>query len=124
MKVRTYHDGDDVWRAIDTMQNYSLPKEDQAKFHHYVYDGLVQSILKSGDGKSPASAYVVISTDEEYAVLRALGIRSTQQALMGEKGEKIDRISGVNEKSNETVTLYFNVTRPFKWLEDQFKKNR
>jgi len=27
-----HHDGDDVWRAIETMQKYDLPKEDQAKF--------------------------------------------------------------------------------------------
>src|SRR5437773_2315236 len=27
-----HHDGDDAWRAIETMQNHGLPKEDQAKF--------------------------------------------------------------------------------------------
>ncbi len=27
-----HHDGDDAWRAIETMQKYNLPKEDQAKF--------------------------------------------------------------------------------------------
>jgi len=27
-----HHDGDDVWRAIETMQKYGLPKEHQAKF--------------------------------------------------------------------------------------------
>src|SRR5262249_27733476 len=27
-----HHDGDDAWRAIETMQKYRLPKEDQAKF--------------------------------------------------------------------------------------------
>ena len=27
-----HHDGDDAWRAIETMQKYDLPKEDQAKF--------------------------------------------------------------------------------------------
>src|SRR6516165_10800723 len=27
-----HHDGDDAWRAIETMQKYGLPKEDQAKF--------------------------------------------------------------------------------------------
>src|SRR5215218_5467043 len=26
-----HHDGDDAWRAIETMQKYNLPKEDQAK---------------------------------------------------------------------------------------------
>ena len=27
-----HHDGDDVWRAIQTMQKYQLPRENQAKF--------------------------------------------------------------------------------------------
>jgi predicted TIM-barrel fold metal-dependent hydrolase len=27
-----HHDGDDAWRAIETMQKYNLPVEDQAKF--------------------------------------------------------------------------------------------
>jgi hypothetical protein len=27
-----HHDGDDAWRAIETMQKYRLPVEDQAKF--------------------------------------------------------------------------------------------
>jgi uncharacterized protein len=27
-----HHDGDDAWRAIETMQKHGLPKEDQAKF--------------------------------------------------------------------------------------------
>ena len=27
-----HHDGDDAWRAIETMQKYGLPVEDQAKF--------------------------------------------------------------------------------------------
>jgi len=27
-----HHDGDDAWRAMETMQTYGLPKEDQAKF--------------------------------------------------------------------------------------------
>jgi hypothetical protein len=27
-----HHDGDDAWRAIETMRKYGLPVEDQAKF--------------------------------------------------------------------------------------------
>ena len=27
-----HHDGDDAWRAMETMQKYDLPVEDQAKF--------------------------------------------------------------------------------------------
>jgi hypothetical protein len=102
----------------------ALEKAEQAKFHSFVREGLVQSILKSGDGKAAATAYVVISIDEENAVLSALGIRKSQQSLLEEKGTKFDRIVGVEEKRKERVTLYFNISRQFAWLEDQFKKGK
>ena len=100
----------------------ALGKADQAKFHRAVFNGLVQSILKSGDGKTAATAYVVISTDEEYAVLAELGIRRTRQALMEEKGQKFDRMDGIDQKSKERVTLYFNVTKQLSWLKEQLNK--
>ena len=104
-------------------QSYTrLKKDEEAKYHKYVLDGLLQSILKSGDGKAPATAYVVISTAEEYVVLAELGVRPTRQALIGDKGEKLDRIEGVQIKSKDPVTIYFNVSKPFKQLEQQLKK--
>jgi hypothetical protein len=101
-----------------------LKKEEEARHHRYVYDGLVQSIRKSGDGKTMATAYVVISTDEEYVLLQELGLRSTGQALMAEKDQKFDRIDAVDEKKNERVILYFNVSKPFAWLSEQLGKDK
>jgi hypothetical protein len=96
----------------------------QAKFHRYVFDGLIKSVLKSGDGKKPATAFVVISTDEEYVVLGVLGIRKTSQALVDEKGKKFDRINGIDSESKNAVSLYFNIGTQWKWLEEQFKKGK
>jgi hypothetical protein len=101
----------------------ALKKEEQAKHHKFVMDGLLRSILDSGDGLSPAKAFVVISTEEEYFVLGAFGIRKTKQALLSEKGQKIDRIDGVQLKAKTEVSMYFNVSRQFTWLERQFKKD-
>jgi hypothetical protein len=101
-----------------------LKKADQAKYHRRVFDGLVQSILKSGNGKGPASAYVVISTDEEYAVLGVLGVRTTGQALINHKGKRFDRIDGVKRGSGDRVTIYFNIDKQFSWLQEQFKKGK
>jgi hypothetical protein len=98
-----------------------LKEEEKAKFHKYVYDGLLESILKSGDGKTAASAYVVIGVEEEYFAMAKLGVKLSSQALMGEKGDKFDRIDGTDQ-NKEKVTLFFNVTTQFRWLEDQFKK--
>jgi hypothetical protein len=107
------------------MRSYAaLGKTDQAKLHRVVIDGLVQSILKSGNGKSPASAYVVISTDEEYAILGALGLKSTKQALVNENGQKFDRLTVRDEKSKEPAAMYFNVNTQFSWLAERMKKEK
>jgi hypothetical protein len=98
-----------------------LKNNEQAKFHSYVRDGLVQSLLKSGDGKSPKTAYVVIATSEEYALMHALGVRPLRQALMQEQGHRYDRQDGEDEKK-QPITIYFNIDRPFQWLDDSFKK--
>jgi hypothetical protein len=96
----------------------------RADLHRYALDGLIKSILKSGDGKSPKTAFMVICTDEEYAILGALGIRRTQQALVGEGGQRYDRLDGIHQETGNRVTLYFNVTRQFDWLKRQFEKRK
>jgi hypothetical protein len=96
-----------------------LKNTDQSKYHKFVCEGLIRSIMRSGNGRTPANAYIVISIDEEDAVLGALGIRQTGQALQSEGSRKVDCINGVDEKSNKAVTLYFDVTAPLSWLERQ-----
>jgi hypothetical protein len=96
-----------------------LKKADQSKFHRYVYDGLIQSIVKSGDGKTTATAYVVISVDEEYAVLNFLGIEMAQQGLLRHEDQHFDRIAGVDNKHQKSSTVYFNVTKPLSWRQNR-----
>src|SRR5207245_2132656 len=53
--------------------------------------GLIDSILQSGDGKSEASAFVVIQIAEEYSLLGVLGLRPSNQALIHAQGHSYDR---------------------------------
>ena len=66
---------------------------EKAEFHKFVARGLLDSILNSADGKSMDTAFVVISTDEEYALFSALGLRVTAQALINEKGHNYDKMT-------------------------------
>jgi hypothetical protein len=95
---------------------------EKEKFHRYVAEGLIKSILNSGDGKSQDTAFTVISTDEEYVILRVYGLMPGSQSLESSKGHHYDRMDAVNPKTNEKVTLYFNIDRPFGALESLFKK--
>src|SRR5438445_6937624 len=62
-----------------------LAHADKATYHKFVFEGLLNSIKNSGDGKSEETAFVVISVDEEYALLNWLGLRPTGQALMNKE---------------------------------------
>lgn len=95
---------------------------DKEKFHRYVAEGLIKSILKSGDGKSQETAFVVISTGEEYVILRVFGLMPGSQSLLSANGHHYDRLDAVDPKTNQKVTLYFNIDRPYGFLENIFKK--
>ena len=54
-----------------------------AAHHRFMFYGLLESILASGDGRTKASAYHVIAVDEEYTVLNFLGATLKKQSLDG-----------------------------------------
>lgn len=84
-----------------------------SEFHGAVLKGLAQSILKSGDGKTTATAYHVIRVDEEYAILRLLGMSRAKQELVKENGHHYDKMEITDDKTKQTSTIYFNVDKAF-----------
>lgn len=84
--------------------------------------GLVDSILLSGDGRDFASAFKVISVDEEYSVLRILKLEVVSQTLRGHEGSEFDAMLVKDPKSGNELTLFFNIDLPRKWLNKQFSK--
>ena len=80
---------------------------------------LVDSILRSGDGRNFKSAFKVISVAEEYAVLRILKLEVVSQTLQGHEGSEFDAMQVKDPRSGNELTLYFNVDLPKKWLERQ-----
>lgn len=99
-----------------------LSHVEKAAFHKFMFDGLVKSITSSGDGKTTETAFVVISTDEEYTLFNVLGLRATDQALVSQNGHSFDRMTANNPKTNETVVYFFNIDKPFNWLSQSLKK--
>jgi hypothetical protein len=80
-----------------------LGREPEAQEHIRMYRGLVDSILASGDGRTPQTAFVVISVAEEYAILRVFQLKPARQALLD---GGIDAITVENDGG--TATIYFN----------------
>ena len=93
----------------------------RADFHKYVFRGLLDSVQSGGDGKSIERAFVVISTDEEYALLNFLGLRSTSQALLNSGGHAYDRLAAVDPETKQTYDFFFQIDIPFGWLGRSLK---
>lgn len=80
---------------------------------------LVDSILRSGTGRDYASAFQVISVDEEYSVLRILQLEVTNQSLAAHEGSEFDVMKVKDTKTGAEGVVYFNVDLPKKWLNKQ-----
>ena len=98
-----------------------LGQADLAAYHKFVFEGLLNSIRNSGDGKSPDTAFIVISTDEEYALFNYLGLRPQNQSLIKEKDHNYDRMAALDPQTNQTVVYFFNIDKPFNWLGKSLK---
>ena len=99
--------------------------KDQAKadFHKNTYLGLVNSIISSGDGETPKTAYVVISVPEEYAILDAFEYKRGTQEVVTENGHKYDVLTVTDTKTNSQVKMYFNIDIVWKGYDKVFPKS-
>ena len=88
---------------------------EKAAFHKYIVEGLLNSIKASNDGKSKEKAFEVISINEEYGLIRTLGVKPIQQALVEDKGHSYDVITVVDPQTNQQSQIFFNIDKPFKW---------
>lgn len=90
----------------------SLNKPRDADFHRYVLNGLIESILASGDGTTPQSAYKIVLIEEEYLVLEVKGIKDPVNHE--EFVEGCDVFDGHDPTNGQIMTVYFNSRIPVK----------
>ncbi|MDR3527486.1 MAG: DUF4919 domain-containing protein [Rhizomicrobium sp.] len=79
----------------------------------FVISGLTRSLMGSGDGKSPQTAYVVMTMAEETMVDNFLELDQRQQALINKDGHNYDLIEGTNRDTGKPMAVYFNVDAMF-----------
>jgi Domain of unknown function (DUF4919) len=98
---------------------HALGREPESQKESALAKGLVKSITDSGDGKSQKTAYVVISTSEEYALLEWQGIHATSQSLqLGKDGAAWDVLAGT--RGSEAMNVYFDIS---KFYGKELRKN-
>ncbi len=92
--------------------NEELQQKWWSDYHKNVFGRLLDSILNWGDGQTAATAYKVISIQEEYAVLRVLGVTPVRQSLQRADGHSYDVFSVKDDRSGEDMQVFFNVDIP------------
>lgn len=80
------------------------------KKYHDIEFGLLNSIVKKGDGKTPLTAWPVIQVEEEYFILRMLGARVLGQSL-STAGKLCDKMEV--QIGEEKKVYYFEVSKAF-----------
>lgn len=84
----------------------------EASTQRAVANGLVRAILRSGDGKTQATAIKVLDERELHLALELLGTRSVRTAVDAE-GE----VWIATAECADGRTVYFDVTTPQQWLQ-------
>ena len=84
-----------------------LGDSDKASLHRRWLFGLTDSAMRTGDGKTPQTAYVTISVDEEYAIALRLGFQADSQTQV--LGPPMADVLTVHRLGGgDKGTLYFN----------------
>ncbi|HVR06471.1 MAG TPA: DUF4919 domain-containing protein [Thermoanaerobaculia bacterium] len=83
---------------------------ERAAQHRTMGNGLMKSILASGNGRDFNTAFVVVSVDEEYAVLRHYRLASGKQDLVTAGGHSYDVLTAQTD-AHEEATVYFNIDK-------------
>jgi hypothetical protein len=84
-----------------------------SKVESDIADGLIRSLLNSGDGNTEGTAYVVMSEREEMDVLanRNLVSKVRQTQVRGKDGRFYDEVQSTSARSGESLkTVYFDVS--------------
>jgi hypothetical protein len=88
----------------------------KAEFHRSVARGLYDAIVATGDGKTPKTAFAVVTINEEYDVLGIRDLDLETQSLVYNDGHAYDAMKAKSE-SGEEMTLYFQIDRPMQWMD-------
>jgi hypothetical protein len=90
-----------------------LERHTEADFHRAVAMAMLKSIFRTGDGRSPKTAWTVFQVREEYEVMKALGLLVESQNLTHEGPKQLDVLEGSAPKDGRRVRVYFDITEVF-----------
>ncbi len=94
--------------------HYEQGQQAQGEFHNALLDGFIDAVWRSGDGRTPATAFYITSSNDLYAFVQMHGFIVTSQSLVYHEERPMDAISVENPETGEEATWYFDVTAQFR----------
>lgn len=91
-------------------QAYTMKNDNKnSEKHRKIEEGLLKSIIKSGDGHSCNSGWKVLQNEEQYFVVYMLGATYIDEKMY-ESGARRCNAINVKEKPGNNTTYYFDVS--------------
>lgn len=92
---------------------------DQARSDHHAWmvNRLLKSIMASGDGTTPQTAFVVVSVAEEYDMIQIHALQQEEQRMEEIGGIPYDIMTVVDPETNRKHIFYFDISRPMAHLQ-------
>ena len=81
---------------------------DSSRLWFFKYENLLTAVMSSGDGKSHETAIIVTKITDEYSVINAIGLESTNQ-MIANKDQKLYDVIHVKENDYGIDKLYFDI---------------
>lgn len=89
-----------------------LGNADQAVVHFTLFEGLMDSILRTAEG-TQEDPFIVIATDEEYTLIGVLGLENKSQSLMSCNEAPCDLLELHDPNDGADMRFFFDVSIPF-----------
>lgn len=90
--------------------------------YHDIEFGLLNSIIKSGDGKTCSTGWHVTQIEEEYFIIGIMGARLQVQSIYNEGKNMCDKMV-IKMEDGGTKTYYFEANKVFEMESKMFQKN-
>jgi hypothetical protein len=84
--------------------------KDGEKREESIAQGLFDSIIISGDGEKPDTAFRIVALHEERAILAVAGVDGTGRELLTTDNGPIDKISVTDVNTGKKGAVFFNIS--------------
>lgn len=107
-----------------SVASIQLGERERGLFHQRVARGLMDSVRRSGDGKTPATAYRIVYLQEELEALSGLAAGRVPQgrSSLESGGKRYDawQLAPLPGESDPGPTIFFDVDALWKWNMRRF----